>query len=212
MAPTIHIFRHAESRHNVELDGHAIRDPELTTHGVVDAAQKSCQFEPMPKVKKIISSPMRRAIQTAGLIFRPLIEEQGMKIILYPDLQECSSQPSDTGSPPDELRAEFGFAIDETHLSDGWWYKGASESYGGRSREIIAERARQARLFIRNVAKSLNDDDHIVVVTHSLFIPHLIENGPKFRNAEFRSCHFVDLLGDDSQATLVISEPVPQDP
>ncbi|KAH8165775.1 hypothetical protein CIB48_g2472 [Xylaria polymorpha] len=202
MPPTINIVRHAESRHNVEVRGDEIRDPSLTVKGMDQAKALGNTFPYAYHVQHIISSPMRRAVQTALLAFGPLVKHCDMKVVLIPELQESSARPSDIGSPPQELREEFGEVIDTEFLADGWFLKDASASYGGRDQKKVAERARQARLYIRSIAKTLRDDDHILVVAHSGFVKHLIQGAPSLGNAEFRSCQFVDLLGDDDQAVL----------
>ncbi|KAI0973729.1 histidine phosphatase superfamily [Xylaria arbuscula] len=203
MPPTIDIIRHAEARHNVEPNGDEIRDPHLTAKGMAQASAVSSTFPYASQVKGIISSPMRRTIQTALLAFEPVISEGSTQIVLLPELQESSLRPSDMGSPASELRAEFGHVLNLEHLSDGWWYKDASSSYGGRDAAKVAARARQARLYIRGVARTLSDGDHLIVVAHSGFIRHLIEGAPRFGNAELRPCQFLDLFGNDDQALLV---------
>lgn len=203
MPPTIDIVRHAQSRHNVEPNGDALRDPSLTVTGEDQAKALGSTFPYMRQVRRVISSPMRRAVQTALRAFGPIIQERSFKIVLVPELQEASARPSDTGSPPIELREEFGVVVNTEFLADDWWFKDASASYGARDQARVAERARKARLYIRSVAKTLNDDDHVVVVAHSGFIKHLIEGAPRFGNAEFRPCQFVDLFGNDDQALLV---------
>ncbi|KAI1348983.1 histidine phosphatase superfamily [Xylaria sp. FL0043] len=202
MPPTIDIVRHAESRHNVEPNGGAIRDPHLTTNGIAQAEALGSTYPYMAQAKCIISSPMRRTIQTALLGFSLVIQQRNMPVTLIPELQESSARPSDMGSPAPELRAEFGYVIDLEFLFDGWWYKNTTASYGRRDRAKIAEKARIARLYISSVARTLGDDDHIVVVAHRGSIKYLIPEAPKFRNAELRSCQFVDLFADDDQALL----------
>ncbi|KAI1131407.1 histidine phosphatase superfamily [Nemania abortiva] len=203
MPVTIDIVRHAESRHNVEHNGDALRDPSLTEAGTRQAVALGATFPYTTQVRRLISSPMRRAIQTGLLAFGSVVEEKHLEVVLVPELQEASARPSDTGSPPLELREEFANVLNLDFLSHDWWHKDASSSYGSRDQGKVAEKARQARLYIRSVARTLNDGDHIVVVAHSGFIKHLIQGAPKFGNAEFRSCKFVDLLGHDEQALLV---------
>ncbi len=202
MPPTIDIFRHAQARHNVEPNGDGLRDPHLTAKGMAHAEALRGTFPHASKVRRIISSPMRRTVQTALIAFGPTIQEGNMKVVLVPELEECSARPSDMGSPAPELRAEFGHVLDLQFLSDGWWYKGGSTSYGRRIQAKVAARARRARLYIRRVARELDDDDHLVVVAHSGFIRHLIQGAPRFRTAETRPCRFVDLFADDGEALL----------
>ena len=202
MSPTIHFVRHAESEHNVLPDGDNIHDPHLTAKGEGQARALSSTFTNMSQVVSVISSPMRRTIQTTLFGCGRAIQ-WNTRVVLLGDLQECSMRPSDVGSPPSALIAEFGDVIDTHLLSDNWFSEDASNSYGSRDQKRIAERARKARLYIRSVAKGLRDGDHVVVVTHSGFLRHLIHGAPKFKNAEVRACRFVDLAGTDDQAVIV---------
>ncbi|KAI0533238.1 histidine phosphatase superfamily [Xylaria digitata] len=200
MPPTIHIMRHGESEHNVSPNGDALRDPNLTYHGQLNAQGLGPLLPHMTKVRRIISSPLRRAIQTSLLVFDDLIK-QDMKILVLPELKEAGWRASNTGSSAQELREEFGFVLELGHLSNGWWYRDIGRN--GREDEKVAERARQARSYIRTIAKDLNDDEHIVIVTHRGVVKHLVEDPPKLKNLEARSYQFVDLMGDDNDALLV---------
>ncbi len=202
MPPTLNIIRHGESRHNVEPNGDAIRDPHLTAKGESQATGLRSSFPYMTQVRGVISSPMRRAVQTAVLGFGPAIQKSKIQVVLIPELQESSARPSDMGSPAAKLTAEFGSVIDVQFLFDGWEYKDASTTYGSRDQVKVAERARKARIYIRSVARTLGDRDHLVVVAHSGFIRHLIHGAPRFKNAESRACQFVDLIGNDELALL----------
>ncbi|KAI1159224.1 histidine phosphatase superfamily [Nemania serpens] len=199
MAPVIDIVRHAEARHNVE--GNHIRDPSLTDKGVAQAEGLQKMYPHMDQVGALISSPLRRAIQTTCVAFEPLVMQKAIPILLVPNLQEASARPSDTGSPWQELDEEFGLWVDLDLLYEGEWYKDTTGTYGPDPQRV-AERARKARVYIRELARNFDDDEHIVVVTHSQFVRVLIEGQPDFGNAEFRSCQFADLLGDDDQAIL----------
>ncbi|KAF2962800.1 hypothetical protein GQX73_g10772 [Xylaria multiplex] len=199
MPPTIHIMRHAESEHNViRPDGDNIRDPDLTVPG--RAYAQGVVFPHMANVRVVISSPLRRAVDTALIVFGDLLQEQNAKLVVIPELKEAGFRPSNTGSPAQELREEFGYAIQLGFLRDGWWYREAS--HGVRVAEEVAERARQARVYVRQVANGLNDDDHIVLVTHRGTVRHLVENAPRLKNVEFRSYRFANPAGDDEDAVL----------
>ncbi|KAI1109946.1 histidine phosphatase superfamily [Nemania sp. NC0429] len=199
MAPIIDIVRHAESQHQIE--GDHLRDPSLTEKGISQAVGLGETYPYMDDVKAIVSSPMRRAIQTTRLAFSPLIKEKSMLILCIRELQETSARPSDTGSPWQELRYEFGSDVDLSLLYGPEWYKDTTGVHGPDPARV-AERARQARVFIRDNARALGDCDRVVVVTHSQFVRVLIQGEPEFKNAEYRSCQFDDLFGDDDQAIL----------
>ncbi|KAI1814864.1 histidine phosphatase superfamily [Poronia punctata] len=200
MSPIIDIVRHGEARHNVEKNGSYLRDPSLTPNGVNQCRALCNNYRNFSQVAHIISSPMRRAIETTVIAFEPLIL-QGARITLIPELQETSARPSDIGSPKHSLAAEFGGCVDMGFLTEDWYKKDASSSFGSDP-EKLALRAQKARLYIREVARSVPENAHIVVVTHSAFVKLLIQGNPKFGNAEMMSCRFVDLHGDDDDAVL----------
>ena len=70
MAPLVILVRHAEALHNALLD-YNIRDPPLTERGLrqCEELQKRLQnnLHVAQKIELIVSSPMRRALQTAQL-------------------------------------------------------------------------------------------------------------------------------------------------
>jgi len=210
MAPIIDIVRHGEALHNA-LKDNFIRDPALTEKGVAQSRELCNTYKYRYQVAHVISSPMRRAIQTTIHGFEPLFftGENRMRIVLVPELQESSARPSDTGSPAEELEYEFGDdLVDTCFLSDGWWNKDASKSFGPDP-EKLALRAQKARLYIRSLARSVaaqypneGENTRIVVVTHSAFVKLLILGEPVFGNAELMSCRFVDLHGDDDRALM----------
>ncbi|KAI1640592.1 histidine phosphatase superfamily [Biscogniauxia mediterranea] len=211
MAPVIDIIRHAEARNNVE--GSHIRDPDLTPHGFdqCDSLRKS--YPSRDKVSCIVASPMKRTIQTALFGFPDLIEH-GKKIIAIPELQENSARPSDTGSPLPELKEEYDPYVDWVCVSETWFLKGPDTRFAP-VKEKVEERARIARLGLRELARRVGPDGHIVVVTHGAFGHFLTQDflglrpgkgSGVFRHARVKSYEFADLDGQDDQATLVLSE------
>jgi broad specificity phosphatase PhoE len=218
MAPIIDIVRHGQALHNA-LNDNFIRDPGLTEKGIAQSRELCNKYKYRYQVTYVISSPMRRAIQTTIHGFEPLFfpaadpktghRSEGKRIILVPELQESSARPSDTGSPAEELEYEFGRdLVDTRFLSDGWWNKDASKSFGPDP-EKLAVRAQKARLYIRSLAREVaarypneGENTRIVVVTHSAFVKLLIVGEPVFGNAELMSCSFVDLYGDDDEALM----------
>ncbi|KAI1114805.1 histidine phosphatase superfamily [Nemania sp. NC0429] len=198
MAPIIDVVCQCESRQNV--DGDNLHDPSLTDKGRAQAVSLRAAYPYMNKVKLIVSSPLRRAIQTARSAFQPVVLVQGMAAIVIPELQEASAIPCDVGSPPQVLLTEFGRDIDLFFFRDQW-YTNVLEKYG-TSQQSVAARASQARRMIRILSRDLGPDDHVVVVTHSELIKTLIEGEPTVGNGEFRSCQFDDMSGTDDEATL----------
>jgi broad specificity phosphatase PhoE len=83
MAPTIILIRHAQARHNLTGD-HSIHDPALTEEGLEQCValrtslrNRFCHVE--PEHVAIITSPMRRTLQTTQLGLDWLIDK-GVKV------------------------------------------------------------------------------------------------------------------------------------
>ncbi|KAI1159105.1 histidine phosphatase superfamily [Nemania serpens] len=208
--PIIDIVRHGEGQNNVS--GHDILDPGLTRTGKKQCGDLQDSYPYMDRVRFIVSSPLRRTIHTAYIGFSGAISNDLPHVVLLPELQENSARPGDTGSPLSTLIDEFGFRIDTSELrSETWYHKGPGTPYFP-SLAKIEERARVARVWIRNRARELNDGDRLVVVTHGAFAHFLVQDFAGLRvargsgvwlNAGFRSFKFVDLQGTDPDAALV---------
>ncbi|KAI1150608.1 histidine phosphatase superfamily [Nemania diffusa] len=211
MGPIIDIVRVAQGRNDPE--GHGIPDPGLTSAGEKQCTDLRGNYPYMPQVKLIVSSPLRRALNTASKSFSPQIgSEVGQtQIIILPELQETSARPSDTGSPLSILQSEYGSRIDTSKLkSEEWYLKGPSTEFF----PILAKvdkRASVARRFLRRRARKLKEGDRIIVVTHGAFAHFLTQNfaglnvgrgSGVWLNAGFRSFEFVDLKGHDDEAPL----------
>ncbi|RYP16857.1 hypothetical protein DL765_004878 [Monosporascus sp. GIB2] len=207
MGPTIDIVRHAEAFHNIM--GGGVRDPSLTPRGRAQCQNLALQFPYKDRVEHVVASPMRRTIETALLGFGVVLAE-GKKITLLPELQEVNSSPSSTGSPADTLRAEYGDAVDLARLDNDWYRKGSNTEFAPDPAKVEA-RARRARVWLRELARTVAADAHIVVVTHGEFVHWLTDDfaGVSMRfntgwyNAEFRSYEFANLDGGDTEAALV---------
>ncbi|KAI0121489.1 phosphoglycerate mutase-like protein [Hypoxylon sp. NC0597] len=206
MAPTIDIIRHAESYHN--LIGPDIPDPPITRRG-----EKQCehlrQIYPYgDKVAYIVSSPLRRAIDTALIAIKPLVGDE-LELILRPELQEVNASPSSTGSTKEQLQASYN-TLDMSALSDDWYIKGSDTPFAPNVEKVEA-RAKVARIWLRMLARKVvesgNEDAHIVVVTHGEFAHWLTDNfiGVDYgRNSgwsvcEFRSYQFTNLDAPETE-------------
>lgn len=140
MAPIVHCVRHAEVRgscthflpiqlltqaqgeHNKGGEAYLIPDPGLTKTGIEECQALEARFPFQSSVQLIVSSPMRRTLQTALCSFQPAIK-RGIKIVALPELQETSDVACDTGSDATEIRREFSesYANIDFHLvEDGW--------------------------------------------------------------------------------------------
>ncbi|KAF3071087.1 putative phosphoglycerate mutase family protein [Daldinia childiae] len=205
MAPTIDIIRHAQASHNIH-GGH-IRDAILTDDGVVECHLLRETFPFGSKVTNIVSSPLRRAIDTAILGVLPLVDNH-IKVKLLPDLQEISPAPSSTGIPKSVLSSQYSGVhnLDMDDLDEYWYRKGFNTPYAPVVDRVEA-RARSARQYLRMLARTAieagKDDAHIVVVTHGEFAHWLTGDfrgvsetrNSGWRNTECRSYQIRDIFG-----------------
>jgi broad specificity phosphatase PhoE len=186
MASTIHLMRHAESEHNVSKDFSHL-DPPLTTLGYAQAAQLVSTFPYSDRIAVIITSPLRRAIQTSLTGFRHVLDkryfdqasgfgvEHGIALTLEPGLQERSAMPCDTGSERCVLEKEF-LNLDLEHLSENWEAKAGQYAADDDS---VTLRAAKMRETIKQLTVALrgNEKRDIVVVTHGVFMKFLSGDG-----------------------------------
>lgn len=185
MVSKIIIVRHAESVHNVTKDFSQL-DPPLTSLGVEQASAILQKLPSAGNIAIIISSPLRRALQTTLAGFSSILDKQyfdansgkgidgGAVLSLNPDLQERSDEPCDTGSPASELAKAFsGLSFDG--LGKEWLKK--SGRYAPND-DAVRERAEQVRERIFEILKSLENEErqNIVVVTHGIFMKFLTED------------------------------------
>jgi broad specificity phosphatase PhoE len=182
MTSEIHLIRHAESVHNVSKDFSEL-DPCLTPLGLQQATQLTQTFPYAPHVGIILSSPLRRAIQTTLAAFPHVLDkryfdpesghgiESGATLILDPDLQERSALPCDTGSTRQDLEAAFP-RLDVKHLAEGWQVK---EGLYAPEDEAVSERAKRVRSRVAELSDHLKNQGrkHIVIVTHGVFMKFL---------------------------------------
>lgn len=183
MSFRLHLVRHAEGTHN---PGHntSILDPPLTEKGI-EQCLKLCQDFPFKdSVGLVVTSPLRRTLQTARLGFQQTIDEKyyaqgsgvqnGACLLLEPDVQAHSARPCDTGSEISILRSEFYdlpweiLDLDPIFPAKEGLYASDSESLKLRGARI------QRRL--EHKFKELKDSGRpdIVVVTHGGFLSSVI--------------------------------------
>lgn len=186
MASTIYLVRHAESEHNLSKDFSQL-DPPLTTLGYAQAAQLVSTFPHPERIAVIITSPLRRAIQTSLTGFRHVLDkryfdqasgfgvEHGIALTLEPGLQERSAMPCDTGSERFILEKEF-LNLDLEQLSENWQAKAGQYAADDDSVTLRATRIREK---FRQLTVTLrgNERRDIVVVTHGMFMKFLSGEG-----------------------------------
>lgn len=116
----LHAVRHAEGIHNPAHDK-SIPDPRLTQKGVGQSERLSEIFPYTQDVGLVVTSPLRRTLQTALIGFQRTLDQKyyktakdpeggnpgGAQLLIEPDIQAHSARPCDTGSDQSILRSEF---------------------------------------------------------------------------------------------------------
>jgi broad specificity phosphatase PhoE len=129
MPPIIHCVRHGQGVHNLSHANHHLPDPELTPLGEEQARSLCARYPKLANVQLIVSSPLRRTLQTALLAF-PSQLEGGLQVLALPEMQEASNLICDTGRDLPDIKADFeqlpvNFDVVET----GWHIKVCNSSF-----------------------------------------------------------------------------------
>lgn len=181
MTITVHLVRHAQGFHNLTVINQQIPDPYLTPEGTQQCAALRASFPHHARLTHLVSSPMRRTLQTCEQSFRPAIDGAGLKVVAQPLVQEVSTLPCDTGSEPAVLAAEFGAWADLGLVPAGWNDKTSPNSPWAPRVEALEERARRARVWLRDLgrrwkAEGRGENADIVVTTHGGFLHFLTQD------------------------------------
>ncbi len=169
MAPTIHFVRHAQSAHNVALDG-SMWDSSLTPQGEVQCAALRSSFPYHAQVTRVISSPLQRAMTTAILA---LARDEAGPVVALDTLQETADAPSSIGASVDALRQRYGAAVDLSLVREEWNDKSDKTIFEPEWTKLMG-RTRDARRVVREMAGQ--GDDHVAVVAHGAVLHFLTED------------------------------------
>lgn len=155
---TLFLIRHAESEANASRTFAArVIDPPLSPKGVTDA-QRITERLASEEIRKIYSSPLRRALQTA----KTLTSSCQLDIKVLPDLREVDVGVLDGRSS----KSEKNWEIYERILKR--WSVGDMEAAfeGGESLGEVRRRARR----VLNILNSGSDLGPVAVVSHAVFL------------------------------------------
>jgi len=196
MAPKlITLVRHGEAYHNVGEKYH-LHDPYLTELGESQCRLMRGKFPQEPAPTLIVSSPLKRTLQTAIIGFAPFISSGKVPVTVMAELQETSKMPCDTGSPAEDLARDSALRlpgaaepIDYSVLPGDWASK---RGRWADSIEVLTNRAAAVRKWLKD-----QHQQHIVCVLHGGFLHYLTDDwagngdfpGTGWRNTEFR--HYV---------------------
>lgn len=187
---------------------HTVLDAPLTKLGRKQAAALAPKIPQLQdKVELIVTSPLKRTLQTTLLGWGPAVKRLGIKnAICHPAAQECNDFPCDTGVSREELEkiSEFaGFNFDK--LTHDWTSK---QGFYAADRDAIAKRAQSVRQFIRD-----QPEQHIVLVAHGDFLRQITRDaeGPSgymWKNAEVRVFKFDPETVERDSCLFEFVEPV----
>jgi len=171
-----------------------VHDPGLTPVGKLQARLFHRYYQYHMRPTLVLTSPLRRCLQTTRIVFGPLIQSGELRALAHPGLQEVSESLCDTGNPLSVLRNEYPEIefLDE-HFPAVWprmlrpWKAGTIYA---DNPERLLQRAEGFREWLRNVK-----DTEIIVVTHGGFVQFFFDNwegfpgssvsyGPELGNAE----------------------------
>ncbi|KAI1377578.1 phosphoglycerate mutase-like protein [Hypoxylon crocopeplum] len=212
MAPNSRLIltRHAQAEHNVDLD-YSIPDAPLTPLGKKQAASLARLIPGLQKeADVIISSPLKRTLQTTYLGWAPAIERLGglKNVVCLPQAQECNNLPCDTGSSREALEADPEFAVFNLEpLTPDW---NSKRGFWAPTEEALYNRARYVRQFLREWP-----EHNIVLVAHGDILRRITAD-PKTRqpspypwkNAEVRIFEFDPLTVETEDCFLYQRENV----
>lgn len=152
------LLRHGQSAFNavysVTRVDPGIPDPELTEDGRRQAAEAAERLASHP-VRRIITSPYTRALQTAEIVAGRL----GVPVTVNADVRERYGFACDIGTHRTHLSSRWP-ALAFDHLPERWWPE-AEEPEPALEQRCIA---------FRKIMCDIPDWRHVAVVTHWGFI------------------------------------------
>ncbi|OJJ82053.1 histidine phosphatase family protein [Aspergillus glaucus CBS 516.65] len=183
----LHVVRHAEGIHNPKHDI-SILDPPLTPKGVQQSERLSQIFPFNENVGLVITSPLKRTLQTTLVGFQQTLDEKyypetsasgqsnGARLSVSPDIQAHSARPCDTGSDQTILRSEFPHLLWDELPFDPLFP--AKEGLYAPDREALIERGRRFQSLLEKEFAALADTGRpdIVVVSHGGFMKYIISH------------------------------------
>ena len=175
------LIRHGQSQFNVAFQvtrvDPGIEDPVLTDEGrrqiVAAAAELAILREKGRELRRLITSPYTRALQTADI----LAETLNLPVTVEPLVRERAAFMCDVGAKPATLQARFPrFRFD--HLEDPWWHDHIAHGVA-ETEEVLAARAGEFR-----AAMAADPHAHAaIIVTHWGFI-RCLTGGYRSANGE----------------------------
>jgi len=152
------LIRHGQSEFNVHYGrtriDPGIRDPALTELGRAQARAAAAALA-RHDVRRLVTSPYRRALETAEIIAGVL----DLPVTVDPTVGERAAFSCDYGSGPADLAQRWP-AWSFAHLAEQWWPDHEEPEAG------LEARCAQ----FRALTDPLHDRDHVAIVSHWGFI------------------------------------------
>ncbi|KAI4736421.1 PGAM-domain-containing protein [Aureobasidium sp. EXF-12298] len=201
---SLYFVRHAQGEHNAQHDD-SIPDAVLTPQGKSQCRDLSTAFPNHESVSLIVSSPLRRALQTSVHAFAPALQRDGVKVLLQPMSQEMNAYACDIGTDRDELEKQVKAGelwdaglnvpsekVDFSLVEEGW---NSKEGKWAPDRATVQKRAAKLRSWLFN-----RKEEVVVVVSHGGFLHALTEDwsgfvaaaGTGWQNCEIREFVFTE--------------------
>lgn len=157
------LIRHGQSEFNAAFTrtrvDPGIPDPRLTQEGRRQAREAAEALRAV-KLRRLVSSPYVRALETAAIIAEAL----GLEVTIEPLVRERAAFHCDIGTPPGELCRLFPrYRFD--HLDDPWWHDHVGTGVAEHEHAL----ALRCEAFRRTMAAT-PDWAEVAVVTHWGFI------------------------------------------
>lgn len=200
MAPQsrIYLTRHSQAEHNV-ADDYSIADAPLTPLGKQQSARlPSLTPDLQSRAQVILSSALKRTLQSTKIGYAPAIERLGGlgKVVLLPQLQECNAFPCDTGSAKEVLERDPELqGFDFSPLTPDWTSK---QGFYAADNVSLNKRAQWIRQYLRS-----RPEQDIVVMAHGDILRRITGEQYPWKNAEVRLFQFNPASVDTDACPLV---------
>ena len=172
MVYRLHLVRHGQATHSPNHDI-TIPDPPLTEMSTQQSIKLNEDFPYHRNVGLMITSPLRRTLQTAIIGFSTCLNGGTARLSLEPEIQAHSSRPCDTCSTVECLQIEFP-DLPWSELDLGGIYP-AKEGIYATDVESLEKRGRRAQGLLLREFKRLEGTgrEDIVVASHGGFLGHI---------------------------------------
>ncbi|KAJ9475633.1 Phosphoglycerate mutase [Pseudozyma hubeiensis] len=200
MAPQsrIYLTRHSQAEHNV-ADDYSIPDAPLTPLGKQQSARlPSLTHDLQSRAEVILSSALKRTLQSTKIGYAPAIERLGGlgKVVLLPQLQECNDFPCDTGSAKEVIERDPELqGFDFSSLTPDWTSK---QGFYAADETSLNKRAQWVRQYLRS-----RPEQDIVVMAHGDILRRITGQAYPWKNAEVRLFQFDPASVDTEACPLV---------